>query len=395
MATSQDTIGQSLTRAGVSRRSFLELCTQLMVAAPFGLSLTDKAQAAEVADEIHGARRPSIIWLHFQDCTGCTESLLRTSRPDLGTLIFDLVSLDYHETLMAAAGADAERALKEAIRANAGKFILVVEGSIPQPPTADYMTIAGRPAIEVLRDVSRDAAAIIAIGSCASWGGIPSADPNPTNATGVETLITERPLVNIPGCPPNPYTFLATVLEYAVRGKLPALDEERRPKFAFDRTIHDHCPRRAHFDAGEFVQEYGDEGHRKGYCLYKLGCKGPDTHAACSTRQFNEVENAWPIGIGAPCIGCTEKRVAFRQPMYELVQIHRVTPPTNYPPIHAVEGSVHPLAVGMAGLAVGAVAGATYVATRHFPTARWEENPEPPPPNVKSREHPAEDEKKG
>jgi hydrogenase small subunit len=366
-----------------------------MVAAPFGLSLTDKAQAAEVADEIHGARRPSIIWLHFQDCTGCTESLLRTSRPDLGTLIFDLVSLDYHETLMAAAGADAERALKEAIRANAGKFILVVEGSIPQPPTADYMTIAGRPAIEVLRDVSRDAAAIIAIGSCASWGGIPSADPNPTNATGVETLITERPLVNIPGCPPNPYTFLATVLEYAVRGKLPALDEERRPKFAFDRTIHDHCPRRAHFDAGEFVQEYGDEGHRKGYCLYKLGCKGPDTHAACSTRQFNEVENAWPIGIGAPCIGCTEKRVAFRQPMYELVQIHRVTPPTNYPPIHAVEGSVHPLAVGMAGLAVGAVAGATYVATRHFPTARWEENPEPPPPNVKSREHPAEDEKKG
>ncbi len=267
MATSRDTVGEALARAGVSRRSFLQLCTQLMVAAPFGLALTDKAQAAEVAAEIHGARRPSIIWLHFQDCTGCTESLLRTSQPDLGTLIFDLVSLDYHETLMAAAGADAERALKEAIRANAGKFILVVEGSIPQPPTADYITIAGRPAIEVLREVSRDAAAIITIGSCASWGGIPSADPNPTNATGVETLIRERPLVNIPGCPPNPYTFLATVLEYAVRGKLPALDEKRRPKFAFDRTIHDHCPRRAHFDAGEFVEEFGDEGHRKGYCL--------------------------------------------------------------------------------------------------------------------------------
>ena len=366
-----------------------------MVVAPFGLALTDRADASQVAAVIRKAGRPSVIWLHFQDCTGCTETLLSTSQPDVGSLIFDLVSLDYHETLMAAAGADAERVLREAITANAGKFVLVVEGSIPQGRAADYMTIAGRPAIDVLRDVSKDAAAIIAIGSCASWGGIPSADPNPTNATGVDSIISGKPIVNIPGCPPNPYTFLATVLEYAVHGNLPELDEKRRPRFAFDRTIHDHCPRRAHFDAGEFVETFGDEGHRRGYCLYKLGCKGPDTHAPCSTRQFNEVIDAWPIGIGAPCIGCTEQHIAFRLPMFDLVQIHNAKPPTTYPPIRAAQGSIDPLATALVGLAAGAVAGATYVAAKRFPVSKWTEGtpsdlqPKPKPPP--EQEAPADD----
>jgi hydrogenase small subunit len=385
MSGPPDTIDQALKRARVPRRSFLKLCTQLMIAAPFGLSLTDRAYAGQVATEIGKARRPSVVWLHFQDCTGCTESLLRTSQPDLGTLVFDILSLDYHETLMAAAGHDAELVLEEAIAANAGRFILVVEGSIPRGRAAEYMTIAGRPAIDVLRSVSKSAAAIIAIGSCASWGGIPSADPNPTNATGVDRIIFDRPIVNIPGCPPNPYTFLAVVLEYAVSGKLPALDEKRRPKFAFDRTIHDHCPRRAHFDAGEFALTFGDEGHRKGHCLYKLGCKGPDTHAPCSTRNFNEVVDAWPIGIGAPCYGCTEQHLAFRKPMFDLIPIHDATPPTTYPPIHAAQGSVDPVATGVVGAVAGALAGATYVAARRLPLAMWKGPPpsagaEPPPP---------------
>ncbi|MDB4945919.1 MAG: hypothetical protein JWP97_5453 [Labilithrix sp.] len=384
-ATRRDTVGDALTRSRVSRRSFVEFCVQLMVVAPFGLALTERAEASEVATAIAKAPRLSVVWLHFQDCTGCTETLLRTSQPDVGTLIFDLISLDYHETLMAASGAEAERALHDAITLNAGKYVLVVEGSIPQGHAADYMTIAGRPAIDVLRHVSKDAAAIIAIGSCASWGGIPAADPNPTNATGVDSIITGKPIVNIPGCPPNPYTLLATILEYAVHGTLPALDEKRRPKFAFDHTIHDHCPRRAHFDAGEFVETFGDEAHRRGFCLYKLGCKGPDTHAACSTRHFNEVVDAWPIGIGAPCIGCTEQHLAFRVPMFDLVQIHNAKPPTTYPPIHAAQGSVGPLAAGLVGLAAGAVAGATYVAAKRFPIATWQEgtpeapaDPEPP-----------------
>lgn len=393
MTGPRDTIDRALRRARVPRRSFLQLCTQLMVAAPFGLSLTDRAYASDVAVEIGKARRPSVVWLHFQDCTGCTESLLNTSQPDLGTLVFDILSLDYHETLMAAAGHDAELVLEEAITANAGRFILVVEGSIPRGRAAEYMTIAGRPAIDVLRSVSKNAAAIIAIGSCASWGGIPSAEPNPTNATGVDAIVFDKQIVNIPGCPPNPYTFLAVVLEYAVSGKLPALDEKRRPKFAFDRTIHDHCPRRGHFDAGEFAETFGDAGHRRGYCLYKLGCKGPDTHAACSTRHFNEVVDAWPIGIGAPCVGCTEQHLAFRKPMFDLVQIHNAKPPTTYPPIQAAQGSIDPVATGVVGVVAGALAGATYVAARRLPLATWNGTPPPdvhpdppaPPPDEAPR----------
>ena len=382
--SSQSSIGDALQRGKVGRRAFLEFCTSLMVAAPFGLTLTNHVHAEEVAAALKKARRPSVIWLHFQDCTGCTETLLRTSQPDVGTLIFELISLDYHETLMAASGEDAERALHDAMAANDGKFVLVVEGSIPRGQAGQYMTVAGKTAIQMLNEVAPHAAAIVAIGSCAAWGGIPSAEPNPTDATGVDSVFSGKPIVNIPGCPPNPYTFLATVLEYAVYGKLPELDDKRRPKFAFDQTIHDNCPRRGHFDAGEFAHAFGDEGHRKGHCLYKLGCKGPDTHAGCATRHFNEVVNAWPIGIGAPCVGCTEQHVAFRQPMFALAQIHRARPATTYPPVEAPQGVAHPVATGLVGLAVGAVAGATYVASKHFSVARWSETrdgrPSMPPP---------------
>lgn len=361
-----DTIGQQLQRAGVSRREFLRFCSRLMVAAPFGLALTNQARAADVARSVAAARRLPVIWLHFQDCTGCTETLLRTSEPDLAELILQLISLDYHETLMAAAGKDAEAALEQSMSANAGKYVLVVEGSIPQKQQGIYMKLAGRPALQVLREVADKAAAVIAIGSCASWGGVPSADPNPTGATGVDSIISGKPIINLPGCPPNPYTLLGTVLQYASAGTLPALDAQRRPLFAYDRLIHEHCPRRPHFDAGRFVHTFGDEGHRHGWCLYKMGCKGPVTYAGCSTRHFNEVVDAWPIGIGAPCVGCVEKSVAFRIPMFQEVPIHNATPPDTYPPIAAPTGRVSPVAAGLAGLAVGATLGAGYVASRKF-----------------------------
>ena len=112
--------------------------------------------------------------------------------------------------------------------------------------------------------------------------------------------------------------------------------------FAYGRTIHEHCPRRAHFDAGRFAQQFGDEGHRQGYCLYKLGCKGPATHANCSIQHFGEVPGAWPIGIGHPCVGCTEQELAFQVPIHTTVDIERPTPPDTYPPIHAEHGGVEP-----------------------------------------------------
>jgi hydrogenase small subunit len=362
--TDKETIAAHLKREGVSRRDFLQLCTMLMVTAPVGLAITEKSTAAEVAKVVGAAKKPSVIWLHFQDCTGCSETLLRTSKPDVADLILKIISLDYHETLMAASGYQAEAALKKAVEENAGKFVLVVEGSIPTKENGQYMILAGKTAVDTLKEVGSKAAAIIAMGSCASWGGVPSADPNPTGAVGVDSIITDKPIVNIPGCPPNPYNLLGTVLEFAVVGKLPALDEKKRPKFAYDRLIHDHCPRRAHFDAGRFASMYGDSGHREGWCLYKLGCKGPVTFAGCSTRHFNETPDVWPIGIGAPCFGCTEKGVGFNLPLFQTVDVHGATPPDTYPAVGSESGKLGAAAAGIVGVVAGVAAGAAWVTSQ-------------------------------
>jgi hydrogenase small subunit len=358
------TIDEQLKRAGSSRRHFITFCGKLMVAAPFGLAITNFVSPEAVAGVIGKARRPSVIWLHMQDCTGCTETLLRTSEPDLAALIFDVISLDYHETIMAASGTDAELALKDAMAQNDGKYVLIVEGSIPTKDNGAYLKIAGRNGIDMLKDVASHAAAVISIGSCASWGGIPSSNVNPTGATGVDSIIKNKPVINLPGCPPNPYVLLATVLEYATTGKVPKLDALGRPKFAYDRLIHDHCPRRAHFDAGRFASQFGDSGHRQGWCLYKLGCKGPVTHAPCSTRHFNEVVDCWPIGIGAPCVGCTEKDIAFTVPIFKTADVTHPVPPDFYPPIYAEHKGISPAATGVAGLVGGALVGAGLIASR-------------------------------
>jgi len=350
------TIEEQLQRAGVSRRHFINFCGKLMVVAPFGLAITSKLSPDAVAATVGKARRPSVIWLEMQDCAGCTETLLRTSQPDLGTLILNMISLDYHETIMAAAGHDAEAALRDAMAQNDGKYVLVVEGSIPTKDNGAYLKIAGKNGMDMLKEVANHAAAVVAIGSCSSWGGMPSSSINPTGAVGVDAIVKNKPVINIPGCPPNPYVFLGTVLEYATMGKVPKLDALGRPLFAYDRTIHDHCPRRAHYDAGNFAQTIGDEGHRKGWCLFKLGCKGPLTHAPCSTRNFNEVVDCWPIGIGAPCAGCTEKGVGYTMPLFQMVEPEPSTRPilaSEVPEAKGFEGGVNTVIAGGVGVAGG------------------------------------------
>jgi hydrogenase small subunit len=340
------------------RRDFMKVAT--LAAAAVGLS---SSAAAKVAEAAAAGKKPSVVWLHFQECTGCTESLLRTANPDLAEVILDLVSIDYHETLLAAAGYQAEKCLKDTIEANAGKFICVVEGAIPTAMDGKYCMIAGRTAIDMLKEVADKAAAVIAIGSCASWGGIPSADPNPTGAVGVNKIVTNKPVVTLPGCPANPYIFLGTALQFATFGTLPALDDLGRPLHAYARVIHEDCPRRPHFDAGRFAQQYGDEGHKNGYCLYKLGCKGPQTHASCSLLRFGETDS-WPIGVGHPCFGCTEQKIGFRVALHDTVEISRPTPPDTYPPIAADHRHISPVATGVAGLVAGAIAGAGYMASK-------------------------------
>ncbi len=346
---------------GLSRRDFLKLC--VIATATMGLpaSMVEKVAAA-----VQDKKRPPVIWLHFQECTGCTEALLRSSNPDLATLILDLISIDYHETLMAAAGHQAESALEEAIKKHAGKFICVVEGSIPTKDGGVYCKIAGKKAVDIMQEVGSKAAAIIAIGNCASFGGVQSAPPNPTGASGVMDVLKGKPIINVPGCPPNPYNFLATVLYVLTFKKLPKLDKYNRPLFAYGRTIHEHCERRPHFDAGRFAEQFGDEGHRKGWCLYKLGCKGPVTYANCCTTRFNDMD-VWPIGCGAPCAGCTEKGVAFFMPLREKVDIHQMTPPEQYAPIKHKGGKVTAPGVAAASAAVGAALGAAAVAAYKLP----------------------------
>ncbi|HSJ10395.1 MAG TPA: hydrogenase small subunit, partial [Longimicrobiales bacterium] len=297
-------------------------------------------------------------------CTGCTESLLRPSHPALDDLIIDLVSLDYHETLFVAAGHQVEAAKKAAMTANAGKYVLVIEGAIPTKDGGIYCKVGGQTALDSVREAAEHAGAIIAIGSCASWGGVPSADPNPTGCTGAPMVLDGKTVVTIPGCPPNPYNFLGVVLQYATFGTLPELDAQGRPMFAYGRTIHEHCPRRAHFDAGRFAKVFGDEGHRQGWCLYELGCKGPQTYANCSTQHFGEVSDAWPIGIGAPCFGCTEPTIAFREPLYATIGIPNPVPAGGYPGIRTERGKVNPVATGVAGVVGGAMLGAAFIASK-------------------------------
>ncbi len=351
--------------AHLSRRDFVKVCT--VAAATVGLPAWAGEKMAEV---VARGRKPSVLWLHFQECTGCTESLLRSSAPDLGSLILDLVSLDYHETLFAAAGYQAEAALEKAAHENKGKYVLVVEGAIPEKDNGIYCRVGGKTAVETVKKYAADAAAIIAIGSCASWGGLPSASPNPTAATGVPTILPElfkaRKIVTLPGCPANPYNLLGTVLQFATFGTLPKLDEKGRPEFAYKRVIHEDCPRRGHFDNGRFAKAFGDEGHRQGWCLYQLGCKGPQTHANCSLLDYCEVPGAWPIGIGHPCVGCTEQGIGFNVPIYTNLPIDRPTAPMAYPAINPEHGvvSASPVAVGLGGAIIGALAGAAVVASK-------------------------------
>lgn len=347
--------------SGVSRRDFMKFCTAM--AASMGLPLS---VAPQIANAVTSPRRPPVIWLSGQGCTGCTETLLRPSHPTLEHLILDIISLDYNETLNVGAGHQAEAALHRSIEENHGKFILVVEGAIPLKDGGIYCQVAGRPFVEIVKETAAQAGALIAIGSCASWGGIPSADPNPTGAAGMPEVLAGSTVVTIPGCPPNPYNFLSTVIHFLTFNKLPALDDKGRPKFAYGRLIHENCERRPHFDAGRFAQQFGDEGHRKGYCLYKLGCKGPMTFANCPAVNFCDVgSGAWPVGTGHPCFGCTEQGVGFTIPIHTQADVKQMTPAAAHTPVEDDRGSAVTTgaAVVLAG-AVGAAVGAGAMATK-------------------------------
>jgi len=167
--------------------------------------------------------------------------------------------------------------------------------------------------------LAKDALAVIALGSCAAFGGIPAAYPNPTQCRSVSEVLQAKgintPLVNIPGCPPHPDWFVGTVASILLSGlpKPEDLDEHRRPKAFYGQTIHENCPRRAYYDENKFAKKFGDPG-----CNYELGCRGPITHADCPLRLWNN-KVSWCVGCGATCIGCTEPGFFDISPLYEKV----------------------------------------------------------------------------
>lgn len=301
MSDSHGWLERELERHGVSRREFLQFC-----AAMTSVLALPESLAAAVAQAVERTPKPILVWLEFQDCAGNTESFLRASRPTAAEIVLDTLSVDYHETIMAAAGHQAEAALTKTVAEKSGGYIAIVEGSIPTGAGGAYCTIGGRAALDIARDVCGKAAATIAIGTCAAFGGLPAASPNPTGALGVADAVPGlKNLINLPACPANVENLTALIVYYLTFKTLPPLDAYHRPLFAYGKSIHDNCERRAHFDAGQYVEEWGDEGHRTGYCLYKMGCKGPVTYQNCPNVRWNGGTN-WPIGCGHPCIGCAE-----------------------------------------------------------------------------------------
>jgi quinone-reactive Ni/Fe-hydrogenase small subunit len=327
-------------------------CAALMLPASFTPMVV---RAAEVMNRV------PVIWLELQDCAGNTEAILRSDAPTIDELILETVSLEYNHTLQAAAGHQAEEHLHHAIEHFKGKFLCVVEGSIPRGLNGQYGLAGphGETFEDQLKRVAADSAAVVAVGTCATFGGVPAASPNPTDAVGVQDIVKNKPIINIPACPANPANITGTILHFVLTGQVPELDHLNRPKFAFGYRIHDNCERRAHFDAGEFVEEWGDIGAQNNFCLYKMGCKGPMTFNNCSIVKYNSGTN-WPIGAGHGCIGCSEPQFWDKYATERPIADTKIKAPTG-----GVEKTVDEFGLGLmtaAGIGIGIHAAASAVA---------------------------------
>ncbi|HSF14943.1 MAG TPA: hydrogenase small subunit [Vicinamibacteria bacterium] len=296
----EETFYEAIHRKGLSRRDFMQF-----VGAVAGMLGLDTVVIPRIAEALQARRKIPLVWLEFQDCAGNTESFLRAAKPSVDEIILDAISLNYHETIMAAAGHLAEEVLQRTVRESKGQYLAVVEGSIPMAEGGIYCTIGGRSALDIAREVCGNALATVAAGTCAAFGGIPAAAPNPTGAVSVSAAVPGATVINLSACPFNAANITALLVHYLTFNKFPATDNLGRPLFAYGKRIHDACERRAHFDAGQYAEGFGDQGHRLGYCLYKLGCKGPATYQNCPSVRWNEGMN-WPIGAGHPCVGCAE-----------------------------------------------------------------------------------------
>lgn len=345
----QPTYYEEVERKGYSRRDFIKFVS--MMTAFIGL---ERSAIGQVAKALQTKPRLPVVWMHFQECTCCSESFIRSSHPIVADILLDKISLDYTETLMAASGFQAEDALKNTITKYKGQYILCVEGSVPTAADGVYCMIGGKTSMQILEEVAKDAAAVIAWGSCASNGCVQSAKPNPTSATPIHKLISGKPVIKVPGCPPIGEVMAGVIVHYLTFGRIPELDRLGRPKAFYSKRVHDTCYRRPFYDAGLFVETFDDENAKKGYCLYKVGCKGPSTYNACGVTKWNG-GTSYPIQSGHPCIGCSEENYWDNGRLYERG--------SAFPGfgIEANADTLGKIALGATAVAIGAHAIATNV----------------------------------
>lgn len=292
---------EEFKRKGYSRKDFLKFCT--LMAAYLGL---ENSSVGQVVQALSNKPRLPVIWLHFQECTCCSESFIRSSHPIVADVLLDQISLDYTETLMAASGHQAEEAMKNTMTKYKGEYILCVEGSVPTAADGVYCMIGGKTSLQILEEAAEGAKAIIAWGSCASNGCVQAAKPNPTSATPIHKLVKGKPVIKVPGCPPIGEVMAGVIVHVVTFGRLPELDGLGRPKAFYSKRVHDTCYRRPYYDAGLYVESFDDENAKKGYCLYKVGCKGPSTYNACGVTKWNNGVS-FPIQSGHGCFGCSEE----------------------------------------------------------------------------------------
>jgi len=295
-----ETFYDILRRQGITRRSFVKFCS--LTATSLGLG---SAFVPRIVNAFETKPRTPVLWLHGLECTCCSESFIRSAHPLAKDVVLSMLSLDYDDTLMAASGFQAEAALAAVREKYKGNYILAVEGNPPLNEDGMYCIVAGRPFVDLLKETAADAKAVIAWGACASYGCVQAAKPNPTHAVSIDKVITGKPIIKIPGCPPIAEVMTGVVSYMLTFDRIPELDRQGRPKMFYGQRVHDKCYRRGHFDAGQYVEKWDDEGARKGYCLYKMGCKGPTTYNACSTVKWNDGVS-FPIQSGHGCFGCSE-----------------------------------------------------------------------------------------
>lgn len=341
MNPKNQTVYEEIRANGYSRRDFIKFCT--MMAAFIGL---ESSGVGAVARALEKKKRPAVLWMHFQECTCCSESFLRSSHPIVADILLDKISLNYTETLQAASGFMAEKSLQDTIKENHGEYLLLIEGSVPMGANGAYCCIGGRSAIDILKEVAEGAKAIVAWGSCASNGCVQSARPNPTKATPIHKIIKNKPIIKVPGCPPIGEVMAGVIVHMLTFDRIPELDRVGRPKAFYSRRVHDTCYRRPNYDAGLFVESFDDPNAKKGYCLYKVGCRGPVTYNSCGVMRWNN-GTSFPIQSGHGCIGCSEANFWDNGPFYQHLGAF---------PGFGIEGTADKIGLYAAGAAAAGVA---------------------------------------